>query len=191
MESRNTVIRSMHDVGLASWFGGSLMGAIGVNGAANEVGDEKDRVRVAAAGWARWSPIAAASIGTHLVGGLGLVVANRGRVAGQAGVTANTVAKTAITVAAVAATVYSGVLGARVATAGKVPAEGSVVPGEQTPEDVAATQRQLRVVQWVIPALTGVLVVLGAQQGEQQKPNQRLIGAAKRSARTARRLANR
>ncbi len=31
--TRNTVIRSLHDVGLAAWFGGALMGAVGVNGA--------------------------------------------------------------------------------------------------------------------------------------------------------------
>ena len=28
MSTRNTLIRSMHDLGLAAWFGGSLMGAI-------------------------------------------------------------------------------------------------------------------------------------------------------------------
>lgn len=34
MSSRNTVVRSLHDLGAAAWFGGSLMGAVGVNGAA-------------------------------------------------------------------------------------------------------------------------------------------------------------
>ena len=34
MPSRNTVSRSLHDLGAAAWFGGSLMGAVGVNGAA-------------------------------------------------------------------------------------------------------------------------------------------------------------
>src|SRR5580693_7837599 len=31
--NRNTIIRSMHDLGAAAWFGGTLMGAVGVNGA--------------------------------------------------------------------------------------------------------------------------------------------------------------
>lgn len=31
-------------------------------------------------------------------------------------------------------------------------------------------QRQQKVLQWVLPALTGALIVLGAQQGEQQRP---------------------
>lgn len=39
MSERNTVVRAMHDLGLAAWFGGSLMGAIGLNGAANESAD--------------------------------------------------------------------------------------------------------------------------------------------------------
>jgi hypothetical protein len=29
----NTLSRSLHDLGLATWFGGSLMGAVGLNGA--------------------------------------------------------------------------------------------------------------------------------------------------------------
>jgi len=32
----NTVARTLHDLGLAAWFGGSLMGAVGLNGAAAE-----------------------------------------------------------------------------------------------------------------------------------------------------------
>ena len=39
----------------------------------------------------------------------------------------------------------------------------------------------LRVLQWATPALTGAIVVLGAQQGEQQKAGQVLTGAARRT----------
>lgn len=180
MTKRNTLIRSMHDLGGAAWFGGSLMGAVGVNGASRDVADPADRARVASAGWARWSPVAAASIGVHLIGGLGLLVANRGRVAGQQGAMANTVTKTALTAAALAATAYSGALGAKVASSGQVHAEGGTEPSEGTPDDVAAAQQRLRVVQWVIPALTGALVVLGAVQGEQQRPSQLIRGVAGR-----------
>jgi hypothetical protein len=31
MAQDNTLARSLHDVGLAAWFGGSLMGAVGLN----------------------------------------------------------------------------------------------------------------------------------------------------------------
>ena len=51
----NTFARSLHDLGLAAWFGGSLMGATGVNGAAAVVQDPTQRLRVANTGWARWT----------------------------------------------------------------------------------------------------------------------------------------
>jgi hypothetical protein len=178
VSNRNTVVRSLHDLGAAAWFGGSLMGAVGLNGASQNAADPADRPRLAADGWARWSPVAVASIGAHLLGGLGLVVANRRRVRGQNGVTVNTAVKAAATAAAVAATAYSGVLGAQVAAAGRVAAEGGTKPAEDTPDDVASAQHRLRLVQWVIPALTGVVVALGAQQGEQQRPAQIVKGVA-------------
>ena len=77
MTRRNTVIRTLHDVGAAAWFGGSLMGAIGLNCASRAVTDPTDRAAVASAGWMRWSPVSAAAIGFHLIGGLGLLLANR------------------------------------------------------------------------------------------------------------------
>ena len=39
-------------------------------------------------------------------------------------------------------------------------------PSSATPKDVADAQRQLRIMQWVIPALTGTLVVISAFAGE-------------------------
>ena len=78
MPSRNTVIRSLHDLGAAAWFGGSLMGAVGLNGAADAVRDPQDRARVASLGWAKWAPVNAAAIGAHLVGGGGTAVCEQG-----------------------------------------------------------------------------------------------------------------
>lgn len=170
MSDRNTIVRSLHDLGAAAWFGGSLMGAVGLNGASQDAADPADRARLAAAGWARWSPVGAAAIGAHVLGGLGLLAANRHRVRGQSGVTANTAVKAAVTAAAVAATAYSSMLGARVAAAGRVVSEGGAEPSADTPDDVASVQRRLRLAQWAIPALTGVMILLGAQQGEQQRP---------------------
>jgi hypothetical protein len=183
MNEQHTLVRSLHDVGAAVWLGGSLMGAVGLNGAANDVTDSDDRARTAARGWARWAPVSAAAIGAHLIGGLGLLIANRGRVAGQSGVTANTVVKTALTVAALGTTAYSGVLGARIARAGKVPAEGGTLPSAGTPGEVATAQQQLRALQWATPALTGAIVALGAKQGEQQRPATMLAGMGAKLAR--------
>ncbi|MEV8518060.1 hypothetical protein [Dactylosporangium sp. NPDC051484] len=176
MNEEHTLVRTLHDVGAAVWLGGSLMGAVGLNGASKDVTDPDDRTRTAARGWARWAPVSAAAIGAHLLGGLGLLIANRGRVLSQSGVTANTAVKTALTLAAIGTTAYSGVLGVRLARAGKVPAEGGTVPSDATPHDVAVTLQQLRALQWVTPALTTAIVALGAQQGEQQRPSRMLAG---------------
>jgi hypothetical protein len=77
----NTVSRSLHDLGLATWFGGSLMGAVGLNGAAADVEEPRQRLRVATAGWNRWTPVNLAGIAAHVVGGAVLLGANTGRVA--------------------------------------------------------------------------------------------------------------
>jgi len=172
MTADNTVSRSLHDLGLATWFGGSLMGAVGLNGAAAEVEEPRQRLRVANAGWNRWTPVNLAGIAAHLAGGAALLGANKGRVASQQGVTQATVVKTALTGAALAATAWSRALGAKLDQAGEVPVEGGTDPSGDTPEDTAKAQRQLKVLQWVIPALTGAVLVLNARMGEQQRPAQ-------------------
>jgi hypothetical protein len=168
----NTVSRSLHDLGLATWFGGSLMGAVGLNGAAAQVQEPKQRLRVASSGWNRWTPVNLAGIAAHLAGGAVLLGANKGRVASQQGVGQATVVKTALTGAALAATAWSRALGTKLDQAGEIPVEGGTDPSGDTPQDVAKAQRQLKVLQWVIPALTGAVLVLNARMGEQQRPAQ-------------------
>jgi hypothetical protein len=168
----NTLSRSLHDLGLATWFGGSLMGAVGLNGAAAQVEEPRQRLRVANSGWNRWTPVNLAGITAHVAGGLVLLGANKGRVASQQGVAKATVIKTALTVAALAATTWSRALGAKLDQAGEVPVEGGTEPSGDTPEHVAKAQRQLKVLQWMIPALTGAVLVLNARMGEQQRPAQ-------------------
>jgi hypothetical protein len=173
MADTNTLARSLHDTGLAAWFGGSLMGAIGVNGAAAEVDQPSQRARVANAGWGRWTPVNAAAIGTHLIGGALIVGANKGRIAGQSGVATWTTAKTVLTG-------WSGALGRKVAAAGDVPVEGGTDPAATTPPEVASAQRQLKVLQWAIPAVTGAILVVNAYMGEQQRPKEVLGGTLRR-----------
>ena len=172
MAADNTVSRSLHDLGLATWFGGSLMGAVGLNGAAAQVQEPTQRLRVASSGWNRWTPVNLAGIAAHLAGGAVLLGANKGRVASQQGVGQATVVKTALTGAALAATAWSRALGTKLDQAGEIPVEGGTDPSGDTPQDVAKAQRQLKVLQWVIPALTGAVLVLNARMGEQQRPAQ-------------------
>ncbi len=174
MSQRNTTIRSLHDLGLAGWFGGSLMGAVGLNGAAAQAADPRERLSLSSQGWKRWAPVNAAAIGAHAVGGAGLIYANRRRVRQQDEAAANTTIKLALTVAAAGLTAYSGMLGRKVESESQQGGKGATEPTAHASKDLAAAQRQLQVVQWAIPAVTGVLVVLGAQQGEQQRPSQQL-----------------
>jgi len=70
----------------------------------------------------------------------------------------------------------SGLLGAKLSRAADVETEGGTVPAGTTPDDVAQTQQQLRILQWITPILTG------AQQGEQQRPGQRIRSWRKNAA---------
>ena len=180
MSQRNTIARSLSEVGLAAWFGGSLMGAIGVNGAAAEVDKEDQRARVANAGWSRWTPVNLAAIGAHLAGSLLLTAGNKGRVAGQKNVATTAIAKTAVTAGALAATAYARALGQKVIEAGDVPVEGGTTPAAETPPEVADAQRKLNALQWAIPALTGSLLVMDSLMGEQQRPAQVTSGFVQR-----------
>ena len=53
MSESNIVVRSLHDLSLAAWFGGSLMGATGLNGAASLAKDPAERLELSAKGWAQ------------------------------------------------------------------------------------------------------------------------------------------
>jgi hypothetical protein len=182
---RITVARSLHDLGLGAWFGGALMGAVGLNGAAAAAADKNDRARLASVGWAKWAPVNAAAIATHLAGGALIIQSNKGRVASQKGVAGWTIAKLGLTGAAAATTAVSGFYGAKAAKAGPVPAEGATEPGAQTPAEAADALKRLKLLQWAIPALTGAIVVANVVMGEQQRPAEVAKGTGKRLVQAA------
>ncbi|MFE2156131.1 hypothetical protein ACFXAO_39560 [Streptomyces lavendulae] len=181
MSARHTVLRSLHDVGLAAWFGGSLMGAVGLNGAAKKQGaDWQQRARIASAGWSLWAPVGTVAIGAHLVGSGGLLGADATRVLTQQGLAASTLAKTALTGAALAATVYGRVLGKKIELASSaIPQDAE--KAERLHADTGQAKRHLSYVQWAVPALTCGLTVLNALHAEQQRPAQQLYGMLRRA----------
>jgi hypothetical protein len=174
--------RSLNDLGLAAWFGGSLMGAVGLNQGAARAVKPGEAATAAGAGWARWTPVQLGAIGAHLVGGTALAFGNKTRVGAQRGVATTAVIKTALTAAALAATAYARVIGQRVIRSDE-PATSGTGPTPDTAPDVAGAQRQLRVLQWVIPALTGGMIVCDAVLGEQQRPTSVASGVLGRFAR--------
>ncbi|MCG5434029.1 hypothetical protein LV457_17290 [Mycobacterium sp. MYCO198283] len=178
--ARATLFHQLHDIGLAAWFGGTLANAVALNAAAADAGGSTRTGAVANKGWNRWTPVNAAAIGVHLVGAAGLVKHDMGRAKVQQGVPSMAAAKTGLTVAALAVTGYSRLLGRRVAAHDAVPAADGTTPLQTTPPDVAAAQKQLKLLQWAIPALTGGLVLIGAYASEQYRPEEVTKGLLQR-----------
>ncbi len=181
--ARDTLSRSLHDVGLAAWFGGTLANAVALNPAAAQADSSTGTGAVANVGWDRWTPVNAAAIGAHLVGSVGQIIGNKGRIAGQEGVASMALAKTALTAAALGVTAYSRALGRKVSEETRMPAASGTEPEAGTPPAVADAQRKLAALQWVVPALTGALVVVSSYAGEQERASevhkgfkQRLVG---------------
>lgn len=161
---RTTAASIAHDVGLAAWFGGAWMGAVGLNGATIEVDDHTQRTRVANAGWFRWAPIAGTALVANVAGAflLGRFVWTPDPLtAGSRGLRT---LRTVLTVAAVLSTVETGISGQRVVRGGDVPVATAVTPIAATPPAVAAAQRRLRVAQWLVPGFTAALLVVEVLQ---------------------------
>lgn len=170
--ARSTFFHALDDIGLAAWFGGTLANAVALNTAAGEAAGANSTGRVANVGWNRWVPVNAAAIGMHLVGSVGLLNANKGRLATQQGVATMSITKTALMAAALAATGYSRALGRKVSEQTDVPAETGTQPAPTTPPQVTKAQKQLAVLQWAVPALTGAMVVVNSFASEQQRPSE-------------------
>lgn len=178
--ARNTLSRSLHDVGLAAWFGGTLANAVALNPAAAQADSDGGTGAVANTGWDRWTPVNAAAIGAHLAGSIGQLAGNSGRIAGQQGVGQMALLKTGLTVAALGVTAYSRALGRKVSDQTAVPAESGTSPAATTPPEVAKAQKQLAALQWAVPALTGALVVVSSFAGEQQRAGEQARGLRQR-----------
>jgi hypothetical protein len=170
MAETNTVARTVRDLGLANWFGGSLMGAVGLNSSARAVSDPRQRSRVPRAGWQRWTPLEAAGILAVVAGDSVLIASRPQHLAAQHGYARNLAIKLAINGAAVAATAGTWLLGRRLDQAGEVPVEGATEPNQDTPSQAAGAQRGLRVLQWAVPVLTGAHIAMNVLLAEQERP---------------------
>lgn len=177
MSSTNTFARSLHDLGLAAWFGGSLMGAVGLNGASSQISDPTERATIATLGWKRWAPVNTVAIGAHLVGGALIVAGNKGRIVGQSGVGSATAIKTALTAGALAVTAMSAYYGRKLDQAEtNARVAGATEPSSETPAPIAKAQKALQPLQWAIPGITGAMLVVSALMGEQQRPTNVISG---------------
>src|ERR671912_320670 len=103
----NTLVRTMLDVRKASFLsmdravaetgmehGGTRANATALNAAAGAAESPPSTGAVANVGWDRWTPVNAVAIGAHVVGSIGQLIGNRGRVAQQEGVAGMSALKT-------------------------------------------------------------------------------------------------
>ncbi len=86
----------------------------------------------------------------------------------------------ALTAAALGVTAYSRALGKVVSDAGGTPSRSGTKPSKRAKAEVAEAQAKLDQLQWVIPALTGAIVVVSSYAGEQQRPSEVVRGLAQR-----------
>ncbi|WP_372698217.1 hypothetical protein [Arthrobacter sp. JSM 101049] len=168
--SGNLIARSVHDLSAAAWFGGSLMGAIGLNGATGKAMERTDRTRLSSLGWKKWAPVQTAAFGSHIVAGLVLIQANKGRLGTQHGVARLTTYKTIVTLTGAAVTLYAGMQGKKVEKLYGQGARGATEPGSGASSKLRDAQKRLKKLQWAIPVFAGWVIVLGAKEGEMQRP---------------------
>ena len=175
----NLIARSVHDLTAAAWFGGGLMGAVGLNGAAAAAKDPRERTRLSSVGWGKWAPVQTAAFATHLLSDLAVLWENKERTAKQEGVARLTVYKTVVTVVGAAVTLYAGLQGRKVARLADEGTEGATEPRPHAAPELKSAQNQLKILQWAIPFFAGWVIVLGAKHGEMQRPKNVFKGLLK------------
>jgi uncharacterized membrane protein len=172
----DTALRIVHDLTQSVWLGGALMGATVLDAAASATGEDTSQVEGVDRAWSRWQRISTPAIAAHLVAGVGLSLANRGRMSVQAGATRTMVARTALTGVALATELTSRRLGQRIGEqAGR-----SGPPSDERGQEIERLQRQLTVAQWSNVAAVATMIAVGSRMGEQQRPRELARGIASR-----------
>lgn len=166
----NLIARSVHDLTAAAWFGGSLMGAVGLNGATAEAKDPAERTRLSSLGWMRWAPVQVGGFAAHFASLVPILAKNKGRYATQDGVMRWTWIKAGVTVVGAGVTLYSSILGKKVDALADEGAVGATEPSADASPELQSAQQQLKVLQWIIPVFAGTVIILGAKHGEMQRP---------------------
>ncbi|HYI32084.1 MAG TPA: hypothetical protein VEX88_01330 [Glaciibacter sp.] len=172
----NLIARSVHDLTAAAWFGGGLMGAVGLNGAAAEAKDPTERTRLSSVGWGKWAPWQAAAILGHFLADLAVLGENKGRTVKQEGVARNTIYKSVVTIVGALVTLYAGFQGTRVARLAEEGSVGATEPSPNASPQLKSAQTQLKVLQWAIPVFAGWVIILGSKHGEMQRPKNVFTG---------------
>src|SRR5688572_29806285 len=62
-----SITKAIHDTGLATWWGGTLMGTMAMNPSVEVLDDPEERGKMVDEGWARFQPWAAAGLTSAII----------------------------------------------------------------------------------------------------------------------------
>jgi len=184
-DDSHVLSQAVHDLGAALWFGGSVMGAAGVNKSGGDLRDGLDKVRVAGSAWQRFAPAQWAGIAAVLGAGARLSAADSDRLVAQHGWARAGSTKAAVAVAGAAATAYAAYTGQKVGKLAEqqgaaLQVQDANTPSAQTPPELAAWQKKQRAAQYLVPLLSGANIVLNSYLVRTARPGATLSGLAGR-----------
>ena len=151
MPDSSRIARVAHNLGLATWFGGSLFGQVALNPTINKISSRQERGRVLNESWARFNAVNTLALTATAVSWRlgGLLEAD-----GKPGVRERGLAsaKNFLLGGALLTGAGAGILGARVAgqapqdaPEGGTPVESGTEPAPETPQEAATSQRLIGV----------------------------------------------
>jgi hypothetical protein len=159
------VTRAAHDLGLATWFGGSMFGKFAHNPSVKAISDRRERGRVVNAAWNGYNLLNAVGLGAAAVGWAGARFTEANPA--QMSTTENVLsfAKDGLMAGAVVTGIANGVQCARLARVdpdGAVPVETGTKPAPETPPEAAGIQRSLDVLGNVNVGVGAALIAVNA-----------------------------
>ena len=182
------VAQAVHDLGSALWFGGSVMGAAGVNKSGQQLTQGIDRIRVASSAWGRFAPAQWAGIGATLLAGLRLTQVGGRRLALQQGFGTVGGLKAGFAVAGAAATGFAAYSGSRIGALAEeaekrgtpVQVKDATLPTDATPPEIARWQQRQRVAQSLVPVLAGANIVCNSWLVQSYRAGSTIKGVVRR-----------
>ncbi len=169
----DTALHTLHDLTQSVWLGGALMGATSIDAAASVGNDVTARVTGADRAWRRWHRVSTPAIAAHLVAGVGLTYANKGRLGAETGGGRTVAVRSALTGAALLAELSARRIGRQLG-------ERAAAGDGDTDVEVAALHRKLKTTQWATVATTAAMIAVGSRMEEQQRPRELVRGLATR-----------
>ena len=145
------VLKAIGDIGAAAWWGGNLMGILGLNPAVEVLDDPEERGKMVDEGWARYQPYGALGLAAATVSHI-VTRRDKPRRPSQCYQTAALVKDVCLGVAIVSsiASVALGEYSTEYEADAYTPMESATTPESETPEPVVAAQKGLSISSWAL-----------------------------------------